>query len=86
MAPSLTSVGVGGARLVFVDQGLDLVLPQTGEQLLVQPGVPLFLVEEFSEVLLGHGGFGGAGGHTANVQISSAAHVSPAVAAPHLPT
>lgn len=58
---SLTPVRVGRHGLVFVDQGLDLVLPQAREQLLVQPGVPLLLVEELGEVLLGHGGLVGAG-------------------------
>lgn len=56
-----TSVRIIGAGFIFVDQGLDLVLPQTWEQLLVEPGVPLLLVEELGEVLLCHGGFVGAG-------------------------
>lgn len=85
-ATSPTSVGVGGAGLVFVHQGLDLVLPQTWEQLLVESRVPLFLVEEFSEVLLRHGRLGGAGGQTANTQISSPAHAIWATAALHVPT
>lgn len=66
-ASGLTSVRVGGAGLVFVDQGLDLVLPQAREELLVEPGVPLLLVEEFSEVFLRHGRFVGTGGHAAQV-------------------
>lgn len=57
----LTPVWVGSQGLVFVDQSLDLVLPQAREQLLVQPGVPLLLVEELGEVLLGHGRLVGAG-------------------------
>lgn len=61
---NLTSVCIGGAGFVFVDQSLDLVLPQTWKQLVVEPRVPLFLVEELGEVLLCHGGFVGAGGHS----------------------
>lgn len=61
---NLTSVCVGGARFIFVDQSLDLVLPQSWEQLLVEPRVPLLLVEELGEILLCHGGFVGAGGHS----------------------
>lgn len=57
----LTPVRVGGQGLVFVDQSLDLVLPQAREELLVQPGVPLLLIEELGEVLLGHGRLVGAG-------------------------
>lgn len=37
-------------------------MAQAREQLLIEPRVPLFLVEELGEVLLRHGGFGGAGG------------------------
>lgn len=86
-AASLTSVGVGGAGLVFVDQGLDLVLPQAREELLVESGVPLLLVEEFGEILLRHGGFGGAGGHAdkrANLFSSARDPTSPSPR--HLPT
>ena len=60
---SLTSVGIIGAWFIFVNQGFDLVLPQTWKQLLIEPGVPLFLVEEPGEVLFRHGGFVGATVH-----------------------
>lgn len=60
----LTSVGIRGAGLIFVNQSLDLVLPQTWKQLLVKPRVPLFLVEELGEIVLGHGWFVGAGGNS----------------------
>lgn len=64
----LTLVRIGSVGLIFVDQGLDLVLPQAGEQLLVESRVSLFLVEELGEIVLRHVGFGGAGGHGESTQ------------------
>lgn len=58
---NLTSVRISRHRFIFVHQSLDLILPQTWKQLLVEPRVPLFLIEELCEILLSHGGFGGAG-------------------------
>lgn len=61
---NLTSVRIRGGRFIFVNQSLDLILPQTWKQLLIEPRVPLFLIEELGEILLRHGGFGGAGEHS----------------------
>lgn len=58
-----TSVRVIGGWFILVNQSFDLVLPQTWKQLLIEPRVPLFLIEELGEIFLCHGGFGGAGGH-----------------------
>ena len=49
-----------GAWLVLFDQSLDLVGPEAGEQLLVEPRVPLLLVEELGEDVLRHEGLGSA--------------------------
>lgn len=57
---SLTSVRVSCLGFIFVNQGLDLILTQTWEKFLVQPGISLFLVQELGEDLLRHGGFRGA--------------------------
>lgn len=57
----LTSVGVGGARLILVNQGFYLVWPEAGEELLVEPRVSLLLVEELGKAVFGHVGFGRAG-------------------------
>ena len=62
----LTLVGAG---LVLFDQSFDLVGPEAGEQLLIEPGVPLLLVEELGEDVLRHEGLGGAAGRNNQSQI-----------------
>lgn len=59
---NLTSVRIIGQGFILVNQCLDLILPETRKQFLIEPRVSLLLVEELGEILLRHGGFGGAGG------------------------
>ena len=54
----LTPLHIDAAGLVLVDEALHLVRTRRREQQGIEPGVALFLVDEFGQVLLSHIGFG----------------------------
>ena len=54
----LTPLHIDAAGLILVDEALHLVRTRWWEQQGIEPGVALFLVDEFGQVLLSHIGFG----------------------------